>query len=197
MNKENILEIRKTEYDVNILFPTRWSARAMSGKDISKNDLMSLFEAARWAPSSYNEQPWRFLYAKKDSQTWKNIFSTLVEFNQLWTKNSSYLIVIISKDIFDKNNKENFYSQFDTGAAWQNLALQGSLKVFVVHAMGGFDKEALSKKIDLPEGHTIQAVVAVGLPADKSTLPNDIEKMESPSGRKKIEEIAFENEFKR
>jgi nitroreductase len=195
MNNQKIINNRKIENNVNPLFPTRWSPRAMSGKEINQDDLISLFEAARWAPSSYNEQPWRFLYARKNSQTWKNIFSTLVEFNQLWAKNSSHLIVIISKDVFDKNNKQNFHSSFDTGAAWQNFALQGSLKGFVVHAMGGFDKEALAKKIVLPENHSILAVVAVGLPTDISVLPSELQKIEVISNRKKIEDFVFEDKF--
>jgi nitroreductase len=194
MNHE-ILKIRKTEYDVNDLFPKRWSARAMSGEEINEKDLMSLFEAAKWAPSSFNEQPWRFIYAKKGSKAWDNIFSTLVEFNQSWNKNTPYLIVIISKDIYDKNQKSYFNSFFDTGAAWQNFALQATLKNFITHPMGGFDKENLAKKINLPENHTIQAVVSLGKLGNKKNLPEDLQKIEIPSQRKNVNKFVFKNKF--
>lgn len=195
MEKDKILQKRKSEYDVNELFPTRWSPRAFSSEDVNENDLMSLFEAARWAPSSFNEQPWRFIYAKKGSEEWENIFSTLVEFNQSWAKNASYLIVIVSKDYYDKNQNDYFNSYFDTGAAWQNFALQANLKDLITHAMGGFDKELLAKKINLPERHSIQAVVALGKKGNLDDLPKDLQEIEQISERKKINEFVIKGKF--
>jgi nitroreductase len=196
MEKEKILEIRKNQFDVNELFPLRWSPRAFSTNEVDEKDLMSLFEAARWAASSYNEQPWRYIYAKKGSEGWNEIFSTLIEFNQLWAKNASYLIVIVSKDYYDLNKKDYFNSYFDTGASWQNFALQATLKNLITHAMGGFDKELLAKKINLPERHSIQAVIALGKKGNVKDLPKDLQDIEKISTRKKINEFVFENKFK-
>lgn len=194
--ESNIKNERKADYKINDLFINRWSPRAMSGEIISDDDLMSLFEAARWAPSSYNEQPWRFVYAKKGTEGWDNIFSTLVDFNKSWAINSSHLIVIVSKDFYDKNKNFYYNSYFDTGSAWQNLALQGSLKNLVVHAMGGFDKDKLSIIINLPKDHSIQAVIAIGKKGNLENLSSDLQNIEQISDRKKINEFIFENNFK-
>src|SRR4029079_10173110 len=110
------------------LFLDRWSPRAMSGEEISEAALMVLFEAARWAPSSYNNQPWRILYARRDTEHWPRFFNLMVEFNQSWTSTAAALVVFISKTHFDFNGEPAVTHSFDTGAAWENLALQGSLK---------------------------------------------------------------------
>ncbi|MGH7790937.1 MAG: nitroreductase family protein, partial [Thermodesulfobacteriota bacterium] len=121
----DVSRYRKPEFDVDEIFLNRWSPRAMSGEEISEAELMSLFEAAKWAPSSFNNQPWRFLYSRRDSENWGLFFNLLAEFNQAWAKNASALIVIISRKTFDHNGKPSRTHSFDTGAAWQNLALQG------------------------------------------------------------------------
>lgn len=196
MKEKEIEKYRKPEYDVDKIFVSRWSPRAMSGEEIDKTDLMSLFEAARWAPSSYNNQHWRFLYARRNTENWKKFFDLLVEQNQVWAKNTAALIVIVSKKTFDYNNKPALTHSFDTGAAWQNLALQGSMKGLVVHGMQGFDYEKAKKELDIPDGYKVEAMVAVGKPGKKETLPKELQEIEFPSDRKKLSEIVSEGKFK-
>lgn len=180
---------------VDSLFLERWSPRAMSGKEVCDDDLMALFEAARWAPSSYNEQPWRFIYAKKGTEQWDTFMDLLVPFNQTWCKNGSVLIVIISKNS-SANGDFNGLHSFDTGSAWENLALQGSLKGLVVHGMGGFDYNKARLALHIPNDYTVEAMCVIGHPGDISMLPEQLRNSEKPSGRKKIAEIVCQGEFK-
>jgi nitroreductase len=188
-------KVRKAEYPVDELFISRWSPRAMSGEKISDKELMSLIEAARWAPSSYNDQPWKFVFAHRDTPEWNNLFSTLVPFNQAWCKNGAALVVIVSRTTFEQGDKPNGTHSFDTGSAWQNFALQGFLNGLVVHGIAGFDYAQMAKVINLPEGYTIEAMAVVGKPAPKSVLSEDMQKAETPSNRKPISEIAVKGAF--
>lgn len=183
---------RKAEYPIDELFLKRWSPRAMSDEPVSKEELMTLFEAARWAPSSYNNQPWRFVYALKNTPHWDTLFNLLVDFNKSWCKNAGALVVVVSKKTFDHNSKPARTHSFDTGAAWENLALQGTLKGVVVHGMEGFDYDKAHKELKIPDDHTVEATFAVGKPGKKEDLPAEIQKMETPNDRKKITEFIFE-----
>jgi len=187
---------RKTEYPANEIFFNRWSPRAMSGEPITDKELFTLFEAARWAPSSYNSQPWRFIYAKKDTPHWEKLFSLLVEFNQQWVKNASALLVIASKDNFEHNETLSRTHSFDAGSAWMSLALQGSLMGLVVHGMSGFDYDKARSSLDMPDGYTVEAMAAIGKPGKKEALPEAMQEMEVPSDRKKVEEFVSEGTFK-
>lgn len=184
--------MRKPNHPIDELFLKRWSPRAMSGEHISKEELMALFEAARWAPSSYNNQPWRFVYALKNTPHWDSLFNLLVDFNKGWCKNASALVVIVSKKTFDHNSKPARTHSFDTGAAWENLALQGTLKGVVVHGMEGFDYDKAHKELKIPADHTIEAMFAVGKPGKKEDLAPEMQKGEAPNDRKKITEFIFE-----
>lgn len=186
---------RKIEYEVNKIFPSRWSPRAMSGEKITLDQMMSLFEAARWAPSSYNNQPWIFVYAFRETEHWKKLFDLLVDFNKMWVKNAAALILVVSKKTFYHNNQPSPSHSFDTGAATQNLALQGSLMGLVVHTIGGFDYEKARKEFGISEDYQIEAMVAVGKPGKKEDLPLELQERETPSGRKKVSEFAFEGKF--
>jgi nitroreductase len=176
------------------LFIERWSPRAMSAEPLEESQLMSLFEAARWAPSSYNEQPWRFLYALRDTPHWDTFFDLLVPFNQGWCKNGAVLVVICSKNGSDHGGSNTFHS-YDAGAAWQNLALQGHLKGLVVHGMGGFDKEKARLTLQIPDEYTIEAMCVIGKPGDPKNLPNYMQDIEKPSARKNMEEIVCQGRF--
>ena len=191
----NMDEYRKQEFYADTLFSNRWSPRAMSDEAIDTRELMRLFEAARWAPSAFNNQPWRFLYAMKESDHWDPFFSLLIDTNKVWAKNAAALIVIISKENFDYNGKPSRTHSLDTGAAWQNMALQGSLMGLVVHGMQGFDYERAKTELKVKEGYTVEAMVAVGREGNKEDLPEELREREVPSGRKKISEIAFEGTF--
>jgi len=188
-------EKRKADHPIDNLFLNRWSPRAMTGEAISQAELMTLFEAARWAPSSYNYQPWRFLYARRDTAHWQTFFDLMVEFNQSWTSTAAVLVVFISRTHFDFNGEPAPTHSFDTGAAWENLALQGSLMGLVVHGMQGFDYERARTVLNVPEGFQVEAMCAIGRPAEPTTLSADLQEKEAPSDRRKIEQTICEGPF--
>lgn len=188
-------EKRTTDHPIDHLFLDRWSPRAMTGEPISQTELMSLFEAARWAPSSYNYQPWRFLYARRDTEHWQTFFDLMGEFNQSWTRTAAVLVVFISRTHFDFNGEPAPTHSFDTGAAWENLALQGSLKGLVVHGMQGFDYERARTALNIPEGFQVEAMCAIGRPADPATLSEDLRAKEGVSDRRKLELTICEGPF--
>jgi nitroreductase len=183
---------RQPEHPVDAIFPNRWSPRAMNGQPLARETLMTLFEAARWAPSSSNNQPWRFVYAVRDTEAWPRFFDLLVVANQVWCKNAAALVVIVSKTTFDHSGKPSLTHSFDAGSAWMSLALQGSLLGLVVHGLQGFDYGKAREILGLSEEFAVEAMCAVGNPAPAETLPETLREREKPSGRKKVEELAFE-----
>ena len=190
-----IAKTRKPGYEVNHLILNRWSPRSFSGETLSDSDLFALFEAARWAPSSFNNQPWRFIYAKRDSKYWDTIFNLLGDFNKQWCANASALVVIISKKTFDYNGKPSITHQFDSGAAWENLALQATSQGLVTHAMQGFDYERARKDLEIPEDYHVMALVAIGKKGAKEKLAPELQQREAPSDRKPLSEIVMEGKF--
>lgn len=187
--------MRIPSYPVEELILTRWSPRAMSGEPISHDELMSLFEAARWAPSSYNNQPWRFIYAHRDTKYWHTFFDLLVPFNQEWCARAAALIVVVSHTRFSFNNKPSRTHSFDTGAAVQNLALQGHAMGLVVHGMEGFDYDRARTIFAIPDEYTVEALFAVGRPASSDILSLELKKRELLSDRKPIAEFVTEGTF--
>ena len=188
-------EARRAEHPVDEIFLDRWSPRAMSGEAVTEEELMTLFEAARWAPSSYNNQPWRILYARRGTPHWQTFFDLLVPGNQAWAKDAAVLLLFASKETFDFNGKPYPTHSFDTGAAWENLALQGALKGLVVHGMQGFDYERARTELRIPEGFRVEAMAAVGRPGDPSKLPESLREREQPSDRKPLAETVSEGRF--
>ena len=186
---------RHPDHPVDPLFVHRWSPRAMSGEAIKDEQLMMMLEAARWSPSSYNEQPWRFLYARRGTAHFDHFFHCLMEANQAWCKTAAVLLCVISKKTFTKNSQPNGVHTFDAGAAWQSFALQGAALGLVVHAMAGFDHERARKTLHVPDDFKTEAMIAVGRPAPASVLPENLRGMETPSPRKPIREWAFEGPF--
>jgi nitroreductase len=189
-------EHRKAGHPVDHLFLDRWSPRAMSGEPIPESDLMALLEAARWAPSSFNNQPWRILYAARGSEHWDTFFNLLTEGNQGWAKNAAVLLVFVSKTTFDRNGKPSRTHSFDTGSAWENLALQGTLKGLVVHAMQGFDYDRARTELGVPDDFEVEAMAVVGKPGAKEDLPEKMQKSETPNDRKPLAEISCEGPFR-
>jgi nitroreductase len=186
---------RMADRPIDDLFLNRWSPRAMTAEAVSQSELLTLFEAARWAPSSYNNQPWRMLYAHRDTEHWQTFFNLLGEFNQSWARNAGALVLFISKTHFDFNGKPAVTHSFDTGAAWENFALQGSLNGLVVHGMQGFDYERAQTALNIPEGFQVEAMVAIGRPADPATLSADLQAKEAPSDRRPLEQTICEGPF--
>lgn len=186
---------RKSEYPINPFILNRWSARALSDEKVSSQELMRLFEAARWAPSSYNNQPWRFIYARKGTKYWDSFFGLLVEGNKVWAKKASALILLVSHKNFEYNGKPSRTHSFDTGAAWENLALEGTSRGFVVHAMEGFDYEKARSVAKIPDDYLVEAMIAIGRPGRKEDLPPELKKSEFPNQRKPLKEIIKEGTF--
>lgn len=193
---EEISQHRKPEYPINPLILSRWSPRAMSGEEISDEELMALFEAARWAPSSYNAQPWRFIYAKKGSEQWDKFFNLLVEFNQSWAKNAAVLVLIISRRHFESNEKPSHTHSFDTGSAWENLAIEAETRGLVTHGMEGFDYQKAREVLEIPELFQVEAMIVIGKKGNKEDLPEGLREKDVPSIRKPLSEIVMEGKFR-
>ena len=187
---------RSPRYNINPIFVNRWSPRSMTGEEISHDDLMGLFEAARWAPSSYNNQPWRFIYAKRNTENWDKIYSLMVEGNKIWAKNASVLVVVVSRKDFEYNEKPARTYQFDAGAAWENLALEAISRGLATHAMQGFDYDKAKVDLEVPENFDVMAMIAIGKRGQKESLPSNLQKNEYPTDRKPLQEIVMEGRFK-
>jgi len=168
----------------------------MTGESITDETLMSLFEAARWAPSSFNNQPWRFLYAKRDTSNWNTFYDLLLEGNKVWAKNAAVLVVIISRKNFEYNEKPSITHQFDTGAAWENLALEASTREIVAHGIQGFDYEKTRKNLQIPDDFDVMAMIAIGTRGPPENLPSNLQEKEFPNSRKELDEIVMEGHFK-
>jgi len=188
---------RRAEHKIDALFLKRHSSRAMSGEKILLSELMSLFEAARWAPSSYNNQPWRFIYAFRETPVWDKFFNLLVPANQSWAHRGGVLIVVISHNNFEYDNKPARTHSFDTGAALENFALQGTLMDVVVHGMEGFNYDKARTELNVPDDYTVEAMFVVGRPGKKEDLSPELQKHEELTTRKKVEELIFEGSFKK
>lgn len=189
---------RKPDHPVDPQFPSRWSPRSFADRALTEAEVMSLLEAARWAPSASNHQPWRLVWALRGQEAFARIHACLTGNNLVWTANAAALIVMASKDtVTNREGAEvaNRTAGFDTGAAWMSLALQAQTMGLFAHAMGGFDKDRLAAAIQLPEGHTLHCVVAVGEQGRAEALPEDLAAREKPSGRKSVGEIAVHGRF--
>jgi nitroreductase len=162
--------------------------------------LGTLFEAARWAPSSNNSQPWRLLFAKRDSAYFDDFLSLLNPRNQSWAYRASVLIVIVSKTTYAQPGQPGaakaLNHSFDAGAAWANLALQAQLLGWSAHAMGGFDREKARDVLNVPDHFHVDIAVAVGKRGDKSILPEELRPREKPNERLPISEITIEGRFR-
>ncbi len=188
-------ESRKADHPVDKLFLDRWSPRALSGEPLAEEELLTLFEAARWAPSSFNNQPWRILYARRDTEHWPVFFGLLAEGNRVWATDAAALLLFVSKETFDYNGKPYPTHSFDAGAAWENLALQASLRGLVAHGMQGFDYERARAELNIPEGFRVEAMAAVGRPGSIERLPEKLRERETPSDRKPLGETVCEGPF--
>ena len=177
---------------VDDLIRRRWSPRTYADKEIPAAELKKLFEAARWAASSSNEQPWRFLVGRRGDETYQKIFNALVEFNQSWAKSAPVLVLSVAKKVFTNNGKPNAYGMHDTGAASATLALQATAIGLHTHSMAGFDREQARASFAIPSDYEIGAVTAIGYFGDPASLPEHLQKMEvSPRQRKPLEEFVF------
>ncbi len=170
----------------------RWSPRAFVDRDLSPTDLKTIFEAARWAPSSFNEQPWRFIVGRRNSETYKKIADTLVAANQAWALNAPVLILGVAKTRFSHNDSPNNYGIHDLGAADGLITLQAASMGIATHQMAGFNQAKARATFAIPEVYAIGSVMAIGYQGDPSTLGEHLQAQEqSPRSRKPLNEMVW------
>ena len=168
----------------------RWSPRAFSGEPLTQAELRALIEAARWAPSCFNSQPWRFVYALNGDDQWASVLSVLMDMNQVWAARAGALVAVVAKLTFD-DGKPAPTASFDAGSAWMSIALQAQTMGLASHAMWGFHHDQAPQILGLPDDHAVQAVVAVGRPGEVASLPEKYQEREAPSPRKSIDELLY------
>jgi hypothetical protein len=190
---------RTADYPIDPQFLERWSPRAFDRKPMRREDLLTMFEAARWAPSSYNTQPWRFVYGLRNTRAWRRLLPIVIEFNQSWVTGASALVIIFSKTTFTTPGGRETFSQshsFDVGCAWGAFALQALALGYHTHSiMIGSEAQLACAALDVPAGLRAEVAVAVGRLGDKSRLPDRLQQRESPSGRAPLSELVFEGGF--
>lgn len=190
---------RQPAFPVDCLFIDRWSPRAFTGEPLDDTQLKTLLEAARWAPSASNSQPWRFMYAHRDTAAWQPIFETLAEGNQVWVVRAAALVAVASRIRWVPPGKTEPAAlgahAFDAGAAWASLAFQAQLAGLKAHAMGGFDRDRLRANLGVPEDHALHAVIAIGHQGKDELLSDQLRAREKPSDRLPLASIAVEGKF--
>lgn len=185
-----------TQVPVNATIAERWSGRAYdAAKSVSHEQVIALLEAARWAPSCFGDEPWRFVVWNKasDPQAWQQAFDCLVPGNQAWVVDAPVLVLTCADTLFGHNQKPNRFAQYDTGAAAENLCLQAASMGLMAHQMGGFDADLAREKFNIPAQYTVMAMISVGYPADISTLSGDALARETAARtRKPLAELFFD-----
>lgn len=180
---------------VDPIFYGRWSPRAFRDEPVPEEHVEAVLEAARWAPSSYNEQPWRFVVATEDDDR-ERFADALLDANRAWAEDAPILGFVVAKTTFEHDGRENPHARFDAGAAWMSLALQAHQLGLHVHAMGGIDYEAAAEAVGLPEDHEVVCAIALGYRAEPDVLPDEVADDElPPSDRKPLDEIVHEGSF--
>lgn len=186
-----------TQVPIDSTLANRWSGRAYdASKSISHEQVIALLEAARWAPSCFGDQPWRFVVLNKntDAATWQQAFDCLVPGNQAWVKDAPLLLLVCADTLFTHNQKPNRFAEYDTGAATENLCLQASSMGLMAHQMGGYDSDKARATFGIPEQYTLMAMVSVGYPADIATLEGEALARETAEReRKPLSELFFAN----
>ncbi len=198
MSNENT---RHADHKIEPLFTDRWSPRSFTHEAMPLADLNAMFEAARWAPSSYNSQPWRFVYALKGGKGYDTMLSLLNPFNQSWAKEAAALVFVLSKKTMmvptSPDPVPSRSHSFDAGAAWAQLALQGTKLGWMSHAMVGLDFDRAVAELHVPEGYAVEIAIAIGRRGPREALPEGmLRDREVQSGRTPISELVFEGVFK-
>ena len=190
---------RTADHPIDRIFLDRWSPRAFTGEDIPVETLMTFFEAARWAPSSYNSQPWRFIWARRGTPHFDRMLGLLTGRNPDWCKDASALVMLASCETMKVPNKDepvpSRSHSLDAGSAWMAFALQASLSGWFAHGMVGVDWEKAHAELNVPAGFQLEEAIAVGKLGDKSKLSDFYQKVEAPNARRPISETVFEGTF--
>jgi len=185
---------RQPAYPIDPAVLSRWSPRSILEKEVPDNVLMSVLEAARWAPSAFNAQPWRFIVARTKEER-ETFHSFINDFNLVWCEKAPVLILILSKTVTDRGEFPSH--AFDTGAAWGFLALEATKQGLVTHPMLGFDAAKARETLGIPDEYVPQALVALGYQGPKEALPEALREREVPSQRRPLEEIVYRGRFGR
>lgn len=189
---------RTPDFAVEPVFLERWSPRAFRAEAVDDATLFSLFEAARWAPSANNSQPWRFVYARNGGPGWDRLFALLNDNNNRWANLAPILILVLSRKVHSRDGGEPVplrNHSFDTGAAWASLAFQAHHAGLRTHAIGGFDREGARKALNIPDSYNVEIVVALGRQGEREVLHPDFHEREKPNGRRPIRELVAEGDF--
>lgn len=185
-----------TRTPIHELLAARWSGRAYdAGRPVSREQVVALLEAARWAPSCYGDQPWRFVVWNRsgDAAGWQQAFECLAPGNQGWVKDAQMLVLATADTLFNHNGQPNRWAQYDTGAAAENLCLQAEALGLMAHQMGGFDPEKVRVLCGVPERYTPMAMISVGFPADPDTFSAEVRERETaPRKRRELGELFFD-----
>jgi len=184
-----------TQVPIHDLIAERWSGRAYDAtKPVTSEQVISLLEAARWAPSCYGDQPWRFIVWNRNSNpgSWQQAFDCLAPGNQGWVKDAAVLVLTTADTLFNHNGQPNRWAQYDTGAAAENLCLQAEALGLMAHQMGGFDADKARSAFGIPSQYTPMAMIAVGYPADPATFNAEVRERETaPRKRRELGELFF------
>ena len=188
---------RKPDYPIASIFAERWSHRAFTAEEISDGQLFTFFEAARWAPSATNAQPWRFLYSKRFDPHWDTFSSLIFEGNREWSDKAAAIVFILSAKtrLRDGQVVPSVSHSFDTGAAWENFALQAHLDGWSARAIGGFDRQKALQVLKVPDDFAIETGLALGRPGPADLLPEKLREREVPNGRRPIAELVARGAF--
>lgn len=186
---------RKADHSINPLFVDRWSPRSMTGEALTEADLLPLFEAARWAPSSMNLQPWRFLYALRGDPHWDLYMSLLADMNRGWAQQAGALVVVVSNNWNEVRDMPSPTHSLDTGAAWQNFALQAWQMGLAVHGVGGFDRVRARTELQIPEKFSPEMMIVAGRPGAADLLPEPLKARETPSDRRPVAQSVAQGLF--
>lgn len=176
-------------------FRLRWSPRSMSGQALTLAQVQSLCEAGRWAPSCFNSQPWRFVFALPGTPQWQPLLDLLMDVNQIWAAKAGALVALVARTHFEANDAPAATHSFDTGSAWMSMALQAQHMGLAAHAMWGFHHDKASDVLKLPDYFTTQAMIAFGHPASAEALPDPLREREVPSPRKALDELMFNGDM--
>lgn len=191
--------MRQADHPIDPLFLERWSPRAFDQSEMPEADLLTMFEAARWAPSAFNSQPWRFLYALRGGPDWDRFLDLLIPWNRSWAHSASAMIYFLS-DSMPMTHRTgepapSHSHSFDAGAAWACLALQATRLGYQAHGMSGVDFDRARTELRVPERYRLEAAAVVGRIGDPSILPEKLQAREVPSDRRPLGDFAFRGRF--
>lgn len=184
---------RDPAHNIAPVFVERWSPRAFVATTMPERDLLTMLEAARWAPSAYNEQPWRFFYALRDQPHFGRFVGLLDSFNRSWASNASAVVFVASDKVrrHFRAGEPMWSHSFDTGAAWAQLALQATHMGYVTHAMAGLDRERAPSELKLPGDLHLEIAIAVGRRGPTASLPSELRKLEEVSQRRPLSSFTW------